>query len=213
MQRTLIKNMAALKLKALTETLNKINFDEELGLFKIEELLIELNTTNKVLLVYEFLLNQQEISPEINLHLKIMEDQVDKTTALIESVDVVKDPAPEIIEEITFQYQNLPPVVSSVEELNTTSQNNNISPGPEIKSESTKTKRKLEISINDKFRIQNELFGQSQQEYNIAIEQLNNIETQKEAEIYLNSLCELYTWNVESPVYKTILRIVHKRFQ
>ncbi|MFN6038542.1 MAG: hypothetical protein ACK452_08735 [Bacteroidota bacterium] len=205
--------MAALKLKALTETLNKINFDEELGLFKIEELLIELNTTNKVLLVYEFLLNQQEISPEINLHLKIMEDQVDKTTALIESVDVVKDPAPEIIEEITFQYQNLPPVVSSVEELNTTSQNNNISPGPEIKSESTKTKRKLEISINDKFRIQNELFGQSQQEYNIAIEQLNNIETQKEAEIYLNSLCELYTWNVESPVYKTILRIVHKRFQ
>lgn len=205
--------MAALKLKALRETLNKINFDEELGLIKIEELLIELNTTNKVLSVYEFILNQQEISPEINLHLKIMEDQVDKTTALIESVDVVKDPAPEIIEEITFQSQNLPPVVSSVEELNTSPQNNNISPEPETKSESTKSKRKLEISINDKFRIQNELFGQSQQEYNIAVEQLNNIETQKEAEIYLNSLCELYTWNVESPVYKTILRIVHKRFQ
>jgi hypothetical protein len=72
--------------------------------------------------------------------------------------------------------------------------------------------KKMEIGINDKFRIMNELFGQSQLEYTTALEQLNLCENLEESENYLNNLSVLYQWKQDAPLVKTLFAINHKRF-
>ena len=72
--------------------------------------------------------------------------------------------------------------------------------------------KKMEIGINDKFRIMNELFGQSQLEYSTALEQLNLCENLEESENYLNNLSVLYQWKQDAPLVKTLFAINHKRF-
>ena len=71
--------------------------------------------------------------------------------------------------------------------------------------------KKMEIGINDKFRIMNELFGQSQLEYSTALEQLNLCENLEESENYLNNLSVLYQWKQDAPLVKTLFAINHKR--
>ncbi len=72
--------------------------------------------------------------------------------------------------------------------------------------------KKMEIGINDKFRIMNELFGQSQLEYSTALEQLNLCENLEESENYLNNLSVLYQWKQDAPLVKTLFAFNHKRF-
>ena len=72
--------------------------------------------------------------------------------------------------------------------------------------------KKMEIGINDKFRIMNELFGQSQLEYSTALEQLNLCENLEESENYLNNLSVLYQWKQDAPLVKTLFAVNHKRF-
>jgi hypothetical protein len=79
-------------------------------------------------------------------------------------------------------------------------------------SDSKRNIKKIEFSINDKFRIINELFGQSQIEFNTAIEQLNSCISLEESENYLHNLKIIYNWKINSPLVKVLFAINHKRF-
>jgi hypothetical protein len=72
--------------------------------------------------------------------------------------------------------------------------------------------RKIELSINNKFRIANELFNQNQLEFNAAFQQLNSINTLEEALRYMESLKQVYKWKDENPLVKNFYALVQKRF-
>jgi hypothetical protein len=72
--------------------------------------------------------------------------------------------------------------------------------------------RKIELSINNKFRIANELFNQNQLEFNAAFQQLNSMNTSEEAMRYLESLRQVYKWKDENPLVKNFYALVQKRF-
>ncbi len=72
--------------------------------------------------------------------------------------------------------------------------------------------RKIELSINNKFRIANELFNQNQLEFNAAFQQLNSINTSEEAMRYMESLKQVYKWKDENPLVKNFYALVQKRF-
>jgi len=68
--------------------------------------------------------------------------------------------------------------------------------------------RKIELSINNKFRISNELFNQSQPEFNAAFQQLNTINSLDEAMRYMESLKQVYSWKEENPLVKNFYALV-----
>jgi predicted nucleic acid-binding Zn-ribbon protein len=72
--------------------------------------------------------------------------------------------------------------------------------------------KKIELSLNDKFRIINELFKQSTTECNLAIEQLNNITNLEDSQAYLQELKKLYFWKDEEEMYKRLFQLNQKRF-
>lgn len=72
--------------------------------------------------------------------------------------------------------------------------------------------RKIELSINNRFRIANELFNQNQLEFNAAFQQLNSINTLEGALRYLESLKQVYNWKEENPLVKNFYALVQKRF-
>ena len=72
--------------------------------------------------------------------------------------------------------------------------------------------RKIELSINNKFRIANELFNQNQLEFNAAFHQLNSINTFEEAMRYMESLKQVYKWKDDNPLVKNFYALVQKRF-
>lgn len=72
--------------------------------------------------------------------------------------------------------------------------------------------RKIELSINNRFRIANELFNQNQLEFNAAFQQLNSINTLEEAMRYMESLKQVYKWKDDNPLVKNFYALVQKRF-
>jgi hypothetical protein len=72
--------------------------------------------------------------------------------------------------------------------------------------------RKLEMGLNDKFRIINELFKQSTTEFNLAMEQLNLLDTPDKSEAYLNELKKLYSWKDNHELTQRIFQLNQKRF-
>ena len=69
------------------------------------------------------------------------------------------------------------------------------------------------IGINEKFLFINELFAGNQQEYGIAINQINTINTETWAKIYLDSLKALYHWDETNPTYESFTALISRRFQ
>ncbi len=82
----------------------------------------------------------------------------------------------------------------------------------EVKNVDSAILRKIELSINNRFRIANELFSQNQLEFEAALQQLNSISTINEAERYLNSLRQVYKWKEENPLVISFYALVRKRF-
>lgn len=83
---------------------------------------------------------------------------------------------------------------------------------PKTQTSDTVILRKIELSINNKFRIANELFNQNQLEFNAAFQQLNSINTHEEALRYLESLKQVYKWKDDNPLVKNFYALVQKRF-
>jgi len=67
------------------------------------------------------------------------------------------------------------------------------------------------IGINDKFQFANELFGGNMQEYSIAVQQLNSVESLEAAMDYFSNLQMLYKWDLENETVKRLLELVDRR--
>ena len=68
------------------------------------------------------------------------------------------------------------------------------------------------IGLNDKFQFAKELFGESMQEYSIAIQQLNSAESLEGAMDYFSNLQMLYEWDMENETVKRLLDLVDRRY-
>ena len=147
-----------------------------------EEFLQQVEKLYRNLSVYEHSLKGNEIASDLKVHLKIMQTATAIETNVV--AEKIIEPAKEVKQEI--------PV--------------------EIKSQEAGVLRTIELSINNKFRIANELFAQNQQEFQAALQQLNSITTQDEAGRYLDSLKQVYNWKDENPLVKSFYAVVQKRF-
>src|SRR4051812_39881324 len=148
-----------------------------------ENLRKQMNDLLECVAVYKHYKFNKEISPSFQIHAKISE--------VAAAEKVVKESLP--VKEVEISQ---PAISESKKE----------------KKESP-SKNALMIGINDKFRFINELFSQNNPEYNIVLEQLNNLNTWPETEIYLSSLKNVYGWKDHNETVKYFYSLVKKRFQ
>lgn len=160
-----------------------------------ERLQALLNQLEEHLAVYKYHKNDKELSPSFNLHAKVSE--------------VISEPQnrSEEITEIIISTEEVP-ILDSINEVVVTVEPEQRS----VETTSTSSFGPLSIAINDKFRFINELFRQNASEYNIAMEQLNTLNSWIDSEIYIDSLRGIYGWREESDVYKRLCFLVKKRF-
>jgi len=69
------------------------------------------------------------------------------------------------------------------------------------------------IGISDKFLLMSQLFNGSLEQYNAAIERLNNFYNYDDAEIFLGSLKILHDWTDELPAIERLLYLIRRRYQ
>ena len=176
-----------------------------------EQLHTAINEANKLISAYVVLKEQKDVSPDLNLHLKLMnvtaaqqevKEQV-KAEIQVEKLEAKEMPNVELLQpmaEVKPIAVNATPVVEkkSVEI---------VFEKPEIK-----TYPKLAINLNDKFRFINELFAGNTNEYNIAIEQLNNVDSMDEANAYIKGLKSIYNWDDNHEMVKNMNGLIQKRF-
>ena len=148
-----------------------------------EALQQQLIALQESLIIYKYSKTEKEISPSFNIHSKVSEKQVEESQ--IKNIEPQNKP---------IEVQK--PVISNQEMIDI--------PSSQIK--------KINIGLNDKFRFINELFKQSNTEYNVAYEQLNALNTWYDSELYLNSLKEVYQWKETADTVKHLYSIIKKRF-
>lgn len=157
--------------------------------------------SNKLVSAYLVLKEQKDVSPELNLHLKLMNMPTsEEKAAIIEPIKeqiVINTSIPEVPKPIA---EDKVPVIEKA-----------IEPVVESKPQ-TKEYPKVSININDKFRFINELFEGNATEYNIAVEQINSVSTLIELNNYLKGLTSIYEWKEDNEVVKNLYAIAHKRF-
>ena len=157
--------------------------------------------SNKLVSAYLVLKEQKDVSPELNLHLKLMNMPTsDEKAAIIEPIK----------EQIVIN-TSIPEVPKPIAEVKAPVIEKAIEPVVESKSQ-TKEYPKVSININDKFRFINELFEGNATEYNIAVEQINAVSTLIELNNYLKGLTSIYEWKEDNEVVKNLYAIAHKRF-
>jgi hypothetical protein len=134
------------------------------------------------LAVYKHQKQEKELSPSFNIHAKVSEKKIPEDGSFKKETPGVKSE----------------PVKQA--DLHRT------------ESSTPKVYPPMTIGINDKFRFINELFKQNNGEYNIAIEQLNALNSWHEAELYLNSLKMIYNWKDNSEIVVFLYSQAKKRF-
>lgn len=136
-------------------------------------------------IIYKFNKQNKELSPSFNIHAKLSE----KVGNEEKKEEIIKE-EPKVKEE-----------KSEIKQIS-----------PEPQKTGLHKPRPLQVGINDKFRFMNELFSQNASEYNIVLEQLNNLNTWHETEIYLNSLKNVYGWRDSTEVVKYFYSLIKRRF-
>jgi hypothetical protein len=71
---------------------------------------------------------------------------------------------------------------------------------------------KSSIGINEKFAYLKELFKNKQEEYNEALDKLNNFENYSEAEDYFQELKLKYSWDPESKSFQGLAELLNRRY-
>ena len=166
-----------------------------------ESLYKALNDCNKLVSAYLVLKEQKDVAPDLNLHLKLMNVPTPQEKQVIADVEPSL-PATEPIAEPKVEIETIVPEVAEI---------NNTVP-EQTKPVEEKTFPTLVISINDKFRMINDLFSGNANEYNIAIEQINTVNTLDDAMIYIKGLKDIYMWKEEHEMVKKIIALTQKRF-
>ena len=176
-----------------------------------EQLHVAINEANKLVSAYVVLKEQKDVSPDLNLHLKLMnvttaqqevKEQV-KTEIVVEKLEVIEMPIAEVVQPVI----EVKPIEVAAPPIAEKKSVEIVFEKPEIK-----TYPKLAINLNDKFRFINELFAGNANEYNIAIEQLNTVNSVEEANAYTKGLKSIYNWNDDHEMVKNMNGLIHKRF-
>lgn len=165
-----------------------------------EQLHSAIYQSNKLVSAYLVLKEHKDVSPDINLHMKLMSvPTTEEKAAIVEPIkeQVIVEPVKEIIKSVEVIKE---PVIEKV-----------IEPIAEKKSEA-KEFPKMTININDKFRFINDLFASNANEYNIAIEQMNSVNSLDEMMSYLKGLTSIYAWKEDNEVVKNLFALAQKRF-
>jgi hypothetical protein len=164
-----------------------------------EQLHSAIYNSNKLVSAYLVLKEHKDVSPDINLHMKLMNVPTNEEKEAI--VEPIKQ---NISEPVKIEVKPIEVIKEPVIEKQTV-------PVEEVKP-ATKEYPKMSININDKFRFINELFGSNANEYNIAVEQMNSVSTRHEMNTYLSGLKSIYTWDDDKEVVKNLYSIANKRF-
>lgn len=175
-----------------------------------DQLFAAITNSNKLVAAYLVLKEQKDVSPELNLHLKIMNVKETVTEIVPIKEEREEEKLIPVQEEIKAPLEVKPVVVENQHkpiETITPEQSEIIS-----KVYQQKEIPKLSIAINDKFRFINELFSANANEYNIAIEQLNTLSSMEDAKAYTNGLKSIYGWDDENEMVKKLFSLLQKRF-
>lgn len=184
---TIDKAFEQLKLAALDVKSLLLDIDENIrpSVKEIEELQAKVNVLVEQMAVYKYVETEKEIAPNLNLHMKVMEKVAQKEDVVFASKEV------EMAEKISHAETTIEAV--------------RVEMPPSVK--------KMEFSLNDKFRIINELFKQSSTEFNLAIEQLNTFANAENSRVYLDELKRLYGWKDDHEMVVKMYQLNQKRFQ
>lgn len=153
-----------------------------------EKLQAQLSRIQEQLAVYKFNKSNKELSPMFNIHSRVSEAEFiqEKNTEPPPKKDKTPEP---------------PQKIQANQPVSETKKTDPVSP-----------RKTVTVGLNDKFRFINELFAQNNSEYNIVIEQINNLTSWQETEIYLNSLKSVYNWKENQEVVRYFYSIVKNRF-
>lgn len=169
-----------------------------------EQLHLSIHNSNKLVSAYLVLKEQKDVSPELNLHVKLMNVPTpEEKSAIIEPIreSVIVETQVAVVKE----------EVKPIEVIKEPVVENTGVPVIEVKT-ATKELPKMAININDKFRFINELFASNSNEYHIAIEQINVVRSLEELNNYLKGLKSIYNWNDDNEVVKNLYSLAQKRF-
>jgi hypothetical protein len=164
-----------------------------------EQLHNAIHVSNKLVSAYLVLKEHKDISPDLNLHIKLMNVPTPEEKSAI--IEPIKE---QVIVEQT-------PTVKNELKSNEVVKEEPAAQPREVKSE-VKELPKMTVNINDKFRFINELFAANTTEYNIAIEQINTIPSMEELNNYLKGLSSIYLWKEDQEVVKNLYSLAKKRF-
>ncbi|MFL5753435.1 MAG: hypothetical protein ACJ76F_08510 [Bacteroidia bacterium] len=197
MQRSAIKNQLSQQLEELKKEIAYYEQQDNHTPEDAERLLKQIEGIYRRLAVYQHSLKSSSTASELDVHLKIIQAVEKKEEAKVE----VKIPREE--KQVRLEIPDAKEIPMEEKKK-----------GPVEPSEETLTinVKKIELGINDKYRIINELFGQQTAEFNAALQQLNSIENWISAQTYMNSLKSVYDWKDEDPLVKTFYTLVQKRF-
>ena len=177
-----------------------------------DELHKMLNETNKLVSAYVVLKEHKDVSPDLNLHLKIMtaENSESHTNTQPNMPNEVPTKVEPIIEE--KKTEEVVPIQKVAEVIPEVKQELSTVFNEDILTATISNYPKFSVNINDKFRFINELFAGNPTEYNMAMEQLNSVNSSIEASAYLEELKKLYHWQNDNEMVKKITDLVQKRF-
>jgi hypothetical protein len=206
------KKVIAEKLREQADKLQKLlpllTSPENLQPKDTENILHETEQLSRILSAYKFIGEHKELFSDLNVHMKILEninkqDEIRTVTESNETKEEVKAaPAVHKAEATTDkkpEHQKTNPEPLQKEE--------------KVGENKIITRKKIEFGINDKYRMINELFHQSNSEFTAALDQLNMTESLEDAENYLENLKSLYSWKAEHPLVKMLYSLTQKRFQ
>jgi hypothetical protein len=211
MQTDILQKQLQTSLQELKTAIDKFEKHPSPSTQYAEQLHTAIHQSNKLVSAYLVLKEQKDVSPDLNLHLKLMNmPTIEEKKAIIEPVreQILIEPLATIKEEVKpiekiqemVVEKNIEPVIEP-----------SVSNSIDVKSP-VKELPKIAININDKFRFINELFASNATEYNIAIEQINTVVTLSELTNYLNGLKSIYEWKDDSEVVKSLYSLAQKRF-
>lgn len=203
MQTKIILSKVLSNLNELKKQINEFEAVENPELEQSEKLHQCINEANKLVAAYCVLSNHKAVSPQVDIHLKVM-SAVNTIQEAQTSVETQAQKLTEPIKEILVTTEEKIAEPKTEPTATTETPINTVLAEKELP--------KITININDKFRFINELFKTNSNEYNIAIEQLNACKKLEESKTYLNNLHNIYQWNENNEMVKKIHSIIEKRF-
>ena len=192
MQRDFVIQQLKEEAKNVDQHVTQLLQNESLTQAEAEQFLSDVEKLYRNLSVYAHVLKTQG---NLQVHLKIMQ-----------SVPLVEEPVAPIIPIVAVTPEK---TTEPAPDINFEEKKEGISP---TSHEEITSFKKIEFSINDRFRVINELFFQNPKEFETAFQQLNSINTLDETLFYLDSLKQIYNWKDDNQLVKNLYSLANKRF-